>query len=155
MNEFTHDNSFLRVCVDRLSHHTAAGRVFSRRLVEPMEFEDMSSLFLRLEQLFDRQNFPQAFQRTRAIVRDTLWQDTAAADPAGGMSGETVNAQRGALATFEILILSRRNATWQGRVDWLDGSEAQEFSGSLELLRLIDAKLTGSGETPRKKHKHL
>lgn len=147
MNEFTHDNSSLRVCVDRLSHHTTAGRAFSRRLVEPMEFEDMNSLFLRLEQLFDRQNFPQAFQRTRVIVRDTLWQDTAAADLAEGMSEETVNAQRGEIATFTILVASRRNATWQGSVDWLDGSEKQTFSSSLELLRLVDAKLNGSGDT--------
>lgn len=148
MNEFTHDNSSLRVCVDRLSHYTVAGRVFSRRLVEPMKFEDMSSLFLRLEQLFDRQNFPQAFQRTRVVVRDTLWQDTTAAGLAEGMSEETVNAQRGEMLTFTILVVSRRNATWQGSVDWLDGSGKQEFSSSLELLRLVDEKLTESGEKP-------
>lgn len=142
MNNFTHDNSALRICVDSVSNYAASGRAFSRRLVEPIEFADLSSLFLRLEQLFDRQNFPQAFQRTRVIVHDTLWQDDAAADDvSGGMSEEMVSAQRGKIATFDIRVTSRRNATWQGSVDWLDGSARQEFSGTLELLRLVVAKL--------------
>ena len=147
MNDFTHDNSALRICVDSVSNYAAAGRAFSRRLVEPIEFSDLSSLFLRLEQLFDRQNFPQAFQRTRVIVRDSLWQDAAAAANASdGMSEEKVSAQRGEIATFDLRVVSRRNATWQGTVDWLDGSARQEFSGTLELLRLVVAKLAVPGE---------
>ena len=149
MNEFTHDNAVLRICVDGVSDHAASGRVFSCRLVEVMEFSDLSSLFLRLEQLFDRQNFPQAFQRTRMIVRDTLLQEAAAAaDASAGMSDKLVNAQRGVIATFDLRVISRRNTTWQGSVDWLDGSERQEFFTSLELLRLVDEKLAGSGKMP-------
>ena len=147
MNEFTHDNSALRICVDGVSDHAAFGRVFSRRLVEVIEFADLSSLFLRLDRLFDRQGFPQAFQRTRVIVHETLLQDAAAAaDAASGMSEKTVSAQRGAVATFDLRVISRRNATWQGIVDWLDGSEKQEFFSSLELLHLVNEKLAGSGE---------
>lgn len=147
MNEFTHDNAVLRICVDGVRDHAAFGRVFSRRLVEMMEFTDLSSLFLRLEQLFERQDFPQAFQRTRVVVRDTLLQDAvAAADAASGMSEKTVGAQRGAVATFDLRVISRRNTTWQGSVDWLDGSEKQEFFTSLELLHLLDEKLTGSSK---------
>ena len=147
MNDFTHDNSALRICVDGESDHAVFGRVFSRRLVEVIEFTDFSSLFLRLDQLFDRQDFPQAFQRTRVIVRDTFLQDAVAAvDVSAGMSEEMVSAQRGAIATFDLRVISRRSATWQGSVDWLDGSEKQEFFSSLELLRLVDKKLAGSGK---------
>ena len=149
MNDFTHDNSVLRICVDSVNNYAASGRVFSRRLVEPVEFTDLSSLFLRLEQLFDRHNFPQAFQRTRVIVRDTLWQDDAAADDiSGGMSEEMVSAQRGAMSTFDIRVISRRNATWQGSIDWLDGSARQEFSGTLELLHMVVARIAGPSENP-------
>ena len=147
MNDFTHDNSALRICVDSMNDHSVSGRVFSRRLVKAIEFTDLSSLFLRLEQLFDRQRFPQAFQRMRVIVRDTLWQDAASAvDASGGMSEEMVSAQRGTVATFDLRIISRRNATWQGNVDWLDGSARQEFSSTLALLRMVVAKLAGLGE---------
>ena len=145
MNNFTHDNSVLRVCVDGVNDHATFGRVFSRRLVETLEFTDLNSLFLRLEQLFDRQNFPQAFQRTRVIVRDTLLQEAAAAaDASAGMSEDMVSAQRGAVATFDLRVTSRRDATWQGDVDWLDGSARQEFACSLELLRMLSAKLAGA-----------
>ena len=144
MNDFTHDNSALRICVDSVSDYAVSGRVFSCRLVEPIEFTDLSSLFLRLEKLFDRQKFPLAFQRTRMIVRDTLLQDAVpAADACCGMSEEMVSAQHGAVATFDLRVISRRNATWQGSVHWLDGSARQEFSGSLALLRMITAKLAG------------
>ncbi|HJA64154.1 MAG TPA: hypothetical protein H9719_08495 [Candidatus Intestinimonas stercoravium] len=55
-------------------------------------------------------------------------------------AGEVAGA-RGEIATFSLNILSRRNATWQGRLDWLDGGPAQVFSSDLELLDLVEQRL--------------
>ena len=59
------------------------------------------------------------------------------------MSEELVKVQYGVIATFEILMVSRRNCSWQGMIDWLDGNVRQEFYGCLELLRLINERLSG------------
>ena len=143
MTELNLNNSALRICVDRVAHRAVGGRVFGRRLSEPVTFDDMSSLSLVLEQLFDEQELPQAFQRTRTFLREEENESVGVSAAQDGMSEETVSAQRGEIATLEVLVISRRSSTWQGVVDWLDGSERQEFSGYLELLHLIDRRISG------------
>lgn len=144
MTELNLNNSSLRICVDRIAHRAVGGRVFGCRLAEPIEFDSMSSLALALERLFDEQDLPQAFQRTRTFLREEQTQLLGCDARQEGMSKKTVGAQRGAIMTLEVLVLSRRSSTWQGTVDWLDGSERQEFSGYLELLHMIDQRVSGT-----------
>ena len=54
------------------------------------------------------------------------------------MSADTVTDAHGLVYTFEVSVTSRRNASWQGMVDWLDGEGRQEFSSALELIKLIE-----------------
>ena len=144
MMELNLNNSSLRICVDRIAHRAVGGRVFGCRLAKPIEFDGMSSLAFVLEQLFDEQDLPQGFQRTRTFLREEQAQPIGFDELQEGMSEEMVSAQRGAIMTLEVLVLSRRSSTWQGTVDWLDGSGRQEFSGYLELLHLIDQRVSGT-----------
>ena len=141
MSGYNHNNSLLRVCVDHVVSRTVSGRVYSRRLTKPVPFVDLSSLALRMEEVFDQQSFPQAFQRSRIFLREDNGETFAADDLTSGMSEELVNAQQGEVATFEVQVLSRRNSSWQGTVDWLDGSERQRFESFLELLNLINKRV--------------
>lgn len=144
MMELNLNNSSLRICVDRVAHRAVGGRVYGCRLAESIEFENLSSLALLLERLFDEQELPQAFQRTRTFLREEQAQPLGCSDKQEGMSEEWVSAQRGEIMTLEVLVLSRRSSTWQGTVDWLDGSERQEFSGYLALLRMIAQRVSGT-----------
>ncbi len=141
MAGFNHNNSVLRICVDRVAHHTASGRLFSRRLTVPVAFHDLSTLALQVEQILDQQQFPQAFQRPRIVPHGETRRDIAAATPSDGLSEKLVRQQKGECATLEVQIISRRHCTWQGSVDWLDGSERQGFDSYPELLHLIDRRL--------------
>ena len=142
MKELNLNNSTLRICVDRVAHRAVGGRVFSCRLAEPVVFRDLSSLSLSLEQLFDEQDLPQAFQRARNFLRTEQNESGGVSAAQEGMSEEQMSAQHGEITTMEVLVTSRRSSTWQGTVDWLDGSEQQQFSGYLELLHLIDRRLS-------------
>ena len=139
----THPSAALRVCVDRAQGGRISGRVFSQRLTEPLSFADVGSLLLQLEEVLDRQNFPQAFQRTRTFAKDRASTAPAALDPAGGMPAEAVEAAHGETATFALYVLTRRNTTWQGKVDGRDGRPPEDFSSVLELIKLIDLHLCG------------
>lgn len=127
----------LRVCVDHAGGGYLSGLVYSQRVTEPIPFTDIGNLLLRLDEVLDAQNFPQAFQRSRSFTgrKDPV---PAAADPSEGMSAETVTDAHGLVYTFEVSVTSRRNASWQGMVDWLDGEAKQEFSSALELIKLIE-----------------
>ena len=41
-------------------------------------------------------------------------------------------------ATFIIHVQFRRNATWQGTIQWVESQKQQSFRSTLEMLRLID-----------------
>ena len=127
----------LRVCVDQSDNGRISGKVYSQRLTRPMAFSDMGSLILRLDEVLEKQNFPQAFQHSRSF-REHESNVPASADPSDGIPLEEVVGASGALATFTLYVMSRRNASWQGWVDWMDGSPRQQFASALELIRLAE-----------------
>ncbi|MCI8295452.1 MAG: hypothetical protein HFG22_06150 [Lachnospiraceae bacterium] len=48
--------------------------------------------------------------------------------------------------TFVVNIMEQENATWQGRVTWLDQKETRCFRSMLELIRLLDTAVGGQEE---------
>ncbi|MEG2000332.1 MAG: hypothetical protein RR053_02935 [Evtepia sp.] len=139
MNRYTLSNSSLRICMDLPN----AGTIYGQRLTAPLPFHTLSDLILKIDAVLDQQNFPQAYLRTRTFSEKTANDAIAlsAPTPQEGMSRREVQLAQGRLITFDILVATRRNATWQGSIIWQD-TAAQEFSSDLELLRLIDARLT-------------
>ena len=112
-------------------------------------FGNMTRLLLLMEDMMDEQNCPQAAVQSRrfgkeqkAAERETLTQ--------GGAKPGTEPA----MATFQIKVTFRQNATWQGLLTWEEGGKQQNFRSALELIKLLDSALpqpeliwqTGSSE---------
>ena len=142
MPAFNHINSYLRFCIHGVQDHRISGKVLSQRLTHPLEFNDLGNLLLVLEDIFDYQGFPKAFQSTRTFMDSSSDLSMAAEDPSQGISPAVIRASRGKVATFDVLVVSRRSSSWQGSVDWLDGGERQEFVSLLELVHMIDERLS-------------
>lgn len=133
--------STLRICIDKASAAVMEGRVLGMRLSQPIEFSDLGDMMLRVDELLNRQGFPQAYQKARVFLEKPP--QPPIPEDEEGMSEQAVKAARGAVFTCDLLIRTRQNSTWQGAVDWLDGSEIARFFSALELLRMIDARLSG------------
>ena len=43
--------------------------------------------------------------------------------------------------TFIIEVTDQANASWQGRVTWVNGKQKQHFRSTLELIKMIDVAL--------------
>ena len=140
-----------RLCVDQIWDSNASGRVFSRRLAAPVQFNDLIHLFLLLDELMDKQRFPQAFKdlRTFSSGRQYLPDALCAKDLASGMGEEEVLGSSGSCATYALYVASRRNATWQGQLDLLDGSEPHAFTSVEDLLHTLDEKVFSQQEANR------
>lgn len=127
-----------RICVDENKGGRISGRVLSRRLTHPIAFGDITSLILQLDDVLDKQKFPLAFERSRSFTSASQPTETHAASSLdGGMTQEQVDEHSGAKNTLLLTITTRRSSTWQGRVDWLDGSPADSFTSVLDLLKKI------------------
>ena len=131
--KMNHYDAAIRVCVDQMTDGRVSGFLTSRRLTAPVPFTDLGSLVL--------QCFPQAFERTRSFAPAAPGRLPVAEDLNSGLSKEDVDAAQGQAATFLLYVITRRNTTWQGFVDWLDGTR-DDYSSALELLRLIDHRLS-------------
>jgi hypothetical protein len=54
--------------------------------------------------------------------------------------------ENSAKGTFIVQVMNNQNATWQGRVNWVDQKSEQPFRSTLELLKLIDGALEEKSE---------
>ena len=133
----------LRVCVDTAEAGCYGGRVVSQRLSDPIHFRDITDFVTQVDALLDAQRFPQAFQRIRSFTDKSLPDVPAVTSKEEMSAAEEVNAAHGAVTTFILQIFSRRNASWQGAIDWMDGSPRQMFDSTLEFLMAADAHLKG------------
>ena len=138
-SKLTHLSAALRICVDQAEDGRVCGTVYSQRLCSPMPFSDLGHLLVQVDAVLDAQNFPQAFQRIRSFQDhvEHAFPACAAADP-----DEAVSSARGKTATFVVYVSTRQSATWQGMVDWLDGSALSAFSSALEFIKLVDGHLS-------------
>ena len=139
--KLNHYMAYLRVAVDEHEEGRLAGNVYSQRLAEPLQFANTADLLLRIEDLLDSQDFPRAFQRKRSFTDKASpkvrRKEDEQAQTNQYMDEAAVNQAQGKLRTFAINIITRQNTSWQGFLDWLDGSDRRAFNSDLELLEMI------------------
>jgi hypothetical protein len=133
----------LRICVSHTNEGDIEGMVYSNRLTAPLPYHNLIHLLFQLEQLLDTQNFPQAYQRLRTFLPNKEFKLPAAASPEAGLPLEEVHSATGEMGGFTLTIFSRRETTWQGSVDWEDGSEPEHFSSEMQLIHSIWARYSG------------
>lgn len=95
-------------------------------------FDSLTQLLLRAEQLLERSGEVQSFTipRSFSIARPL--------DDEPCIAGELT---RGKVATFEMRVLFRQHASWQGELLWLEKNTRQYFRSVLELITLLDSAL--------------
>ena len=50
------------------------------------------------------------------------------------------------LATFKLSVIFRQNASWQGKLSWIDGAREASFRSVFEMVKLIDSVLCPAAE---------
>lgn len=137
---FNYQEATLRICVDDMAEGRFCGRIFGQRLREPITFSDLNTFVAQVDALLDAQRFPQAYQQIRSFTDREIPRVPAVMDKEDLSDLETVTAAEGDVMTFALLILSRQNACWQGRLDWLDGSPKMPFASALELIHAVETR---------------
>lgn len=133
-------NRSIRLCVDSFDSGVAKGYYYHPILENGgRAFGSLGQFLVGAELLFDSINFPQSYTARRSFTPRQM------VEP-GGQSG--LEEQRGRCATFEIRVLFRQHASWQGSVIWVEGRSEECFRSALELILLINSALGGTEEEP-------
>ena len=122
------------LCVDSYENGVPRGHMYLGQ--EGQCFDSLSQLLLRAEQLLERNGGVQSFTTPRifSLVR-----------PLGDASCDAERLSRGTAATFEMRVLFRQHASWQGELLWLEKNTRQSFRSVLELITLLDSALRAGG----------
>ena len=105
-------------------------------------FDNLTQLLIRMEGLLDALDFPQRSMEGRAFDQPEQRAAAGAPRPAPEALGE-----QKPLATFQLSVLFRQNASWQGSPTWLERAEEARFRSVLELVGLLDSALAAYYET--------
>lgn len=125
------DQQTILVCVDSYENGVPRGRLSFPG--QPGErFDSLSQLLIRVEWLLEHSGGPQSFTMPRIF---------ALVQPPEAGSADADRLSLGAAATFEMRILFRQHASWQGELLWLERSSRQSFRSVLELVTLMDSAL--------------
>lgn len=130
-----HGAGITQVCIDSYDDSVLKGRLYNTRFGEAESFRSTVEFLNKMEQLLAIEDTPQPFSAVRTFhpVMCPL------PDPPAIMLPRV-----GKLATLELHILFRQNASWQGTILWAEGRQEQHFRSVLELIFLIDSALDGA-----------
>jgi len=107
---------------------------------DDIEFMGAIPLLLRMEQIMDESNCPQRGEEPRNFGVDSRLVSFS------DKNAQKAEDRRQAIATFQINVMFRQNATWQGRLLWIDENMEASFRSVLELIRLLDSALAAKSE---------
>lgn len=126
-------NSF-RVCVDG-QENDIFGRVYSPLSARELSFDGIEQLLVKMDRIFDEAGYPQSFQDKRSF--DDTEGNHYQGRPQRCLDEEIILQAAGKTGTYDVLVDSRRNASWQGKVTRLPGGEVFVFLGEMELLKYL------------------
>lgn len=125
-----------RVCVDS-REDDISGLVYSPLKECPISYTGFNELMLKMDQVFDKSGYPQAFQVKRSFLQSK--KNPAPYHGVPKVSSETLQIfeKAGKLFTVDVVVKTRRNTSWQGNVYSTDGTKLGSFESDIELLQLF------------------
>ena len=134
-------NSF-RICVDSIEN-CMMGRAFSPLKKEEISFSELGELVIKMDELFDFMGYPQAFQDKRSFVTKKNQWNLYKGIPKSVLEQNAIFDKKGILITLDILVITRKNSSWQGEIYDEEGNFIHQFTGEVDLLNEISNRIQG------------
>lgn len=133
-----YSSNMFRVCID--TYRTdIRGRAYSPLYEGEIKFHGIGQLLVKMDKLFDRIGYPQAFQNKRSFGGERNTGNAYRGVPENVRDTEDILRQMGEHCTYDVAVESRRNTSWQGIIFDSEGNEQGRFDGEVELLaKLIE-----------------
>ncbi|MCR5641195.1 MAG: hypothetical protein K6G04_07585 [Lachnospiraceae bacterium] len=128
-----------RLCVDDTGEKLC-GWVHTPLQKEAIAFHGLEEVLLKMDEVFDRVGYPQAFQERRSFVKSeesNLYHGI----PKACIEDEQMLGFRGKVDTIDVVVTSRRNSSWQGEMYDADGAHMGSFDGDMDWMELLVHKI--------------
>ena len=130
------------LCVDSMNQMGCSGRFYHAYQLEPVCFHTLGEMLFRMEEFYDRLNFPRRGNAERNFV-ETEQSSTGKIPNASGkgekvMTDKDLLGHHGKSETFIVRVQHRQNNTWQGRITWADKNKTLNFRSIWEMVHLME-----------------
>lgn len=133
--------NFVNVCIEECENGEFLGKFYHKYDKNPVRFNHFMEMVKQMEQLYDTIDYPQATFHKRSFFKERNAVVEKKADMPAVWESQELGEERGALATFYVLVNGRANATWQGEVVWIEKGISKKFRSVMELMILMDNAL--------------
>ena len=130
------------IFIDDYADKVPSGRLWYGHFRQEEHFHGLMQLLILMEKTLQELEFPGAYMQPRSFSRP----GSQAVEIAAAAAERERDLSPGRLASFQIKVIFRQNASWQGSVSWLEGGQEQSFRSVLELALLLDSALEGGGD---------
>ncbi len=137
------------VCVDSTHGREYAGRIYTAIYENPMRFQNWSQFCQGMDRLFDGFRFPQVTHEYRSFRKGAGGEERMEDAMLKPREELTLPSEAGEAGTFIVHVQFRQNASWQGKIQWVEGKKTQSFRSTLELMKLMDEALHHEDDPPR------
>lgn len=132
MRQYYSLNSF-RLCIDQCQNDVYCGRIYTPLQKEPIFFSDLTHMVLLMDKVFDKNDYPKAYQNKRSFQEENLVRQK----PEVKFSIEELLKQNGSVASFDIIVVTRQHTSWQGMIQYLNNGIVKQFDSDLSLIQVI------------------
>lgn len=130
--------NIIHICIDEIEESQIKGYIYNNTLKEPVFFTDIHNLILIADELFDKNGNPQSSQIKRSFQREEN-KFKFQVKPSINCDCRVFLDKKGEILTFDIVVKSRSNATWQGLLFYQE--EEIAFENVLQLINTISLLL--------------
>lgn len=133
--------------VETQKNGIAEGWIFHPDMQKPIWFQGLDQALISMDRLFDGFAKPRRACEYRSFHRKKSLSELDTKLPnqiCGALPKVLFRHDRSVLATFCISVRYRQNASWQGRMVWLEAQEQLRFRSFLELLTAMREALDHS-----------
>lgn len=126
----------IRLCIDSYSQETCSGRISGVALEEEIPFHDAPDFIVQVDEAFNRIGKPQSGQVLRGFEKNCRHYPYIG-EPKRHTESSRIASKRGEEKTFDLLMVSRKCAEWQGKLFNIEGTLIGKFESVLECMALI------------------
>ncbi|MGL5259172.1 MAG: hypothetical protein ACRC7V_03600 [Lachnospiraceae bacterium] len=99
-------------------------------------FDSAVDLLMQIDEHYDENGFVQHSLQHRSYSKKESFKKATIKN-----NSQNIYEKNGEKATFVVQVMFRQNATWQGKVKWVETGKEIIFRSTLELLKLMDEAL--------------
>ncbi len=127
------------LCINRNDEGELGGKFYHSYNREPVPFEGIGQMTLRMEKLYNWLRFPYPGNSNRSFCEVKEKLDGRIHERKKIMSDEALLAKHGDIGTFIVRVQHRQNSSWQGRITWMEEDRTIQFRSVWEMIKLIES----------------